>query len=176
MPELELQLPSERHRQRAAEFKQEFFDAGERVINGSALFDQMHYDAWLANTVRNSDPKTVQDDWVVASTFFAVRASDNRIIGMIDVRRSLDSDFLANYGGHIGYAVRPSERRKGYATQMLQLALSYAKTIGLAKVMLGCYSDNAASVKTIKRCGGVLAESKPYLDGKPMQIYWIRLR
>ena len=93
---------------------------------------------------------------------------------MIDVRHSLDNEFLANFGGH-GYSVRPSERRKGYAAQMLELALGYAKTIGLSCVMLGCYSDNEASIKTILKCGGVLDETKPYADGKSMNVYWISL-
>lgn len=175
MVEIELQIPTQEHRLRAEEFKQEFFDRGESVINGSALLDQMPYSEWLANTGQNRDPKTVREDWVVATTFFAVRACDNKIIGMIDVRHNLDNVFLEKYGGHIGYAVRPDERRKGYATQMLNLALAYAKSLGLTRVMLGCYSSNSASIRTIAKCGGVLTETKPYLDGKPMQIYWIEI-
>lgn len=58
---------------------------------------------------------------------------------------------------------------------MLKLALEYAKVIGLEKVMLGCYSDNMGSIKTIERCGGVLSEEKVYTDGKPMCVYWIPL-
>ncbi|MCH5185528.1 MAG: hypothetical protein J1F64_05315, partial [Oscillospiraceae bacterium] len=59
------------HREAAEEMKREFFSCGERVINGSALFDQMQFDEWLANTNRNHDPKTVRSDWAVATTFFA---------------------------------------------------------------------------------------------------------
>lgn len=173
--EIKLELPAPQHKKAADAFKKEFFNAGETVINGSALLDQMDYAAWLENTARNSRPDTVRKDWVVATTFFAVRHSDQRIIGMIDVRHSLDNAFLSCYGGHIGYAVRPSERRRGYATQMLQLALSYAKSLGLQSVMLGCYSENTASVKTIKKCGGVLTDTKRYTDGKPMEIYWISI-
>ena len=58
------------HRDTAEEMKQEFFDNGENVINGSALFDQMSFDEWLENTDRNHDPKTVRSDWAVATTFF----------------------------------------------------------------------------------------------------------
>ena len=84
----------------------------------------------------------------VATTFFAIRRSDDKMLGMIDVRHELTVPFLREYGGHIGYAVRPSERRKGYA-------------------------DNKASIRTIERCGGVYIEEKPYLDGKPMVVFQI---
>ncbi|MCH5185941.1 MAG: GNAT family N-acetyltransferase, partial [Oscillospiraceae bacterium] len=117
--------------------------------------------------------KTVRSDWAVATTFFAVRKSDRKIIGMIDVRHELTVPFLKEYGGHIGYAVVPSERRKGYAVRMLKLALSYCDTLGIPSVRLGCYADNEASIRTIERCGGVCIEEKPYSDGKPMIIYRI---
>ncbi|MCR4431721.1 MAG: GNAT family N-acetyltransferase [Tepidanaerobacteraceae bacterium] len=173
MDELELVRPMPSHKNSAEEFKREFFSCGEKIINGSALLDQMEYDKWLENVERNSSPETARKDWVVADTFFAVRKADDRIIGMVDIRHNLDNEFLSKYGGHIGYAVRPSERRKGYATQILKMALQHAKSIGLSRVMLGCYSDNLASIKTIEKCGGVLAETKPYVDGKPMNVYWI---
>ena len=161
------------HKEAAEEMKQEFFDSGETVINGSALYDQMPFDEWLENTDRNHDPKTVRSDWAVATTFFAVRKSDGKMLGMIDVRHELTVPFLQEYAGHIGYAVRPSERRKGYATRMLKLALSYCRSIGIPAVRLGCYTDNKASIRTIQRCGGVCIEEKPYLDGKPMAVFQI---
>jgi predicted acetyltransferase len=173
--EIVLEFPSVDHEDRANRYKEEFLLHNELVINGSALFDQMDYKEWLDVTRKNHNPKTIRKDWVSASTFFAVRKTDEKIIGMIDVRHSLDNEFLANFGGHIGYSVRPSERRKGYATKMLTLALQYAKTIGLSCVMLGCYSDNEASIKTILKFGGVLDEIKPYADGKTINVYWINL-
>ena len=170
-----LEEASEKHREAALAFKQEFFDAGETVINGSALLDQMDFDEWLANCIRNSDPATVRDDWAVASTFFAVRPSDGAVVGMIDIRHSLATDFLKQYGGHIGYSVRPTERRRGYATEMLALALERCRELGIASVRLGCYASNEASIRTIMANGGTLIEEKPYLDGIPMHIYSITL-
>ena len=161
------------HKDTAEEMKQEFFDNDENVINGSALFDQMSFDEWLKNTNRNHDPKTVRSDWAVSTTFFAIRQSDDKMLGMIDVRHKLTVPFLQEYGGHIGYAVRPSERRKGYATRMLKLALSYCRSINIPAVRLGCYTDNKTSIRTIERCGGVCIEKKPYLDGKPMFVFQI---
>lgn len=172
---IHLELASQEHRQAALAFKQEFLDADETVINGSALFDQMDFDEWIRNCQRNNRPETVREDWAVASTFFGVRDSDSAIVGMIDVRHSLATPFLQQYGGHIGYSVRPSERRKGYATAMLQLALDFCRSLGLQEVRIGCYSDNTASIGVITACGGMLAEEKPYLDGKPMRVYRILL-
>lgn len=168
-----LEQASSYHKIAAEEMKQEFFDNGETIINGSALFDQMPFDEWLINTDRNHNPETVRSDWAVATTFFAFRKSDNKMLGMIDVRHELTVPFLKEYGGHIGYAVRPTERRQGYATQMLSLALSYCRSLNIHTVRLGCYADNNASIRTIEHCGGVCVEQKPYADGKPMLIYQI---
>ena len=175
MLEIELQLPTQQHKKLAEEYKQEFFQQHELTINGSALLDQMDYNEWLLNTENNSRSETVRSDWVVATTYFAVRKFDNKIIGMIDIRHSLNNEFLTKYGGHIGYSVRPTERRKGYATEMLKMGLEYAKSLNIKKVMLGCYVDNVPSILTIKKCGGILDETKPYADGKLMNIYWINL-
>lgn len=173
MTDIILEFPTKQHEFMANQFKEEFFENNEMIINGSALFDQMDYREWLINTEKNSNPATVRNDWVVASTFFAIRKSDNKIIGMIDLRHNLCNKLLADYYGHIGYAVRPSERKKGYATQMLMLALKYAKSLNFTKVMLGCYTDNIASIKTIIKCGGILTESKEYIDGTSMNVYWV---
>nr|QGT51058.1 acetyltransferase [uncultured Firmicutes bacterium] len=171
--EIRLEQAAQYHQQGAEEMKREFFNRGEQIINGSALFDQMDFDAWLENCARNSNPATVCPDWAVATTFFAVRKADEKVIGMIDVRHGLTVPFLQEYGGHIGYAVRPSERRKGYATQMLRLALGYCRSLGIESAMLGCYAENEASVRTIERCGGKRTEEKPYTDGKLMFVYQV---
>lgn len=173
---IRLEQAAQKHRRGAEELKQEFFDCGERIINGSALFDEMEFDEWLGNCTRNSSAETVRKDWAVATTFFAVREADDKILGMIDVRHSLAVPFLQEYAGHIGYAVRPSERRKGYAVQMLRLALQYCCSLGIDMAMLGCYADNEASIRTIERCGGVKQEEKPYTDGKKMCVYHVPCR
>ena len=175
MEPLKLVYPAKVHQDKAEAFKKEFLAHGETVINGSALLDQMDYFPWLEYIKKNNDPQTVSKDWVVSSTFFAVRESDEEIVGIIDVRHSIDNPFLSQYGGHIGYSVRPSERRKGYATEMLRQALAFAKEIGLRKVMLGCYCDNTASKKTMEACGAQWTETKSYTDGNLMDIYWITM-
>jgi len=172
---IKLLVPNKEHKAAAIAYRQEHFDFGEDIINGSALFDKINsYDEWLLYIKKISNKETVQPDWVVSSVFFGVRESDNKIIGIIDIRHYLN-DLLSKYYGHIGYSVCPSERKNGYATQMLNLAINYCKNLGLKRIMLGCYSDNIASIKTITKCGGILEREFLYLDGKPMSVFWIEL-
>jgi predicted acetyltransferase len=175
MDKLELIKPTKELEKEALAYKQEHINNGESELHGSSLLDKIDiYDDWLKLLKDNSNEKTVHSNWVVASTFFVVRKSDQKIIGMIDIRHTLN-DLLRNYGGHIGYGVRPSERRKGYATQMLKMGLEYARQIGLTKVMLACYKDNLASRKTIEKCNGIFEKEVLHTDGKIVQIYWILL-
>ena len=96
-----------------------------------------------------------------------------RIVGMINVRYDLTEE-MYRYLGHIGYCVRKSERQKGYAAEMLRLALKEAKKIGLDRVLLTVDSDKTASIATMKKNGSVLENEVTYL-GKITQRYWIEL-
>ena len=78
-------------------------------------------------------------------------------------------------GGHIGDGVRPSERRKGYATEMIKLALEECKKLGLDKVLMVCDKDNIGSARSIKKNGGVL-ENEVLVDGVLEQRYWITIK
>ncbi len=102
------------------------------------------------------------------------REGDGRLLGLLQIWLELKG-YLVNFGGHIGYCVRPSERRKGYAVKMLRLALDICRDKGLEKVLVTCLEDNVGSAKTIEACGGVF-EKMVYDDRNYManlKRYWI---
>lgn len=172
MDKISLVVPSKEHEVQIKEYINEHINNGEAYIHGGALIEEMPYDEWLKQLQDNSDEETVRPDWVVSSTFIVV--VNQRMIGMLDIRHTLN-EFLSDYGGHIGYSVRPSERNKGYATAILRSRLEYCRKINLSEVMLACYKDNLASSRVIQKCGGQLTKESVYSDGKPVQIYWINL-
>ena len=86
------------------------------------------------------------------------------------------TDALRDWGGHIRYGVRPSERNKGYGTLMLKLALDKARALGIGRVLITCGKDNIASQRVILKNGGVLdSESYSEQAGRVTQRYWIDL-
>ena len=165
-----LRRPVKEYETEAIAFKQEFIDNGETTINGSELFDQMEsYDDWLKSVQDNASSDTVNPSWVVTDTYFAFDEND-RIIGIIDLRHELN-DFLKDFGNS-GYSVRPTERRKGYATQMLRLILERAHQIGMEKIQLSVERSNEASVKTILKNGGKYERSFTF-EGAEADVYMI---
>lgn len=154
-------------------YRTEFQQRGE-VLHGCAGLGQApSFAAWLQAVRDNSREETVRDGLVPASNFLAVRQADNRLIGFIDIRRRLNES-LFQFGGHIGFSVRPCERRQGYAKEMLSLALSKCRAYGLRRVLITCRKENIASARTIQSCGGIL-ENEFFKEGELYQRYWITL-
>ena len=108
---------------------------------------------------------------VPATLYFLVDGS--KIIGSIHFRYQLN-DYLEKYGGHIGYGVRPSERRKGYGKIMLGMLLDIIRRQAYKKILVTCDDTNIASIKTIESNGGKL-ENVIEEDGKMKRRYWIVL-
>ena len=111
---------------------------------------------------------------VPSHSFMAVRKSDNRIVGVIDLRHHINHPILGTWGGHCGYSVRPSERGHGYARQMLQLNKLKAKALGIDKMLVTCHDGNIGSEKTILANGGVY-ENTIDVEGDKMKRFWIQL-
>ncbi len=116
----------------------------------------------------------VRDDGgplVPDSTYFCLDEDRNIFVGAVNIRHYLNERLLLN-GGHIGDGIRPCERRKGFATQMISLALEECKALGIEKVLMVCDKENIASAKSIINNGGVL-ENEIEVDGVIEQRYWI---
>ena len=171
MNSLKLMFPTLEMEQQALDYRQECFDAGEVEVNGDAGLDHaVNYADWIKK-IESELTIEPTDALVPATEYFAF--DGDRLVGTIQIRHKLN-EYLFNYGGHIGYEIRPSERRKGYAAEMLSLALQKCRELGLERVLITCDKINIGSAKTMIKNGGVL-ENEVFKNGVPMQRYWIEL-
>ena len=145
------------------------------IINGSAGLDRFSsIEIWLEELKKRSCEDTVPKGLVPSSTYLAVREKDNYIVGMIDIRHYLN-EYLTQVGGNIGYGVRKTERNKGYAKQMLKLALEKCKELKIKKVLITCDEDNIASEKVILSANAKLEDIRN-VDGENKKRFWIDLQ
>ena len=145
------------------------------LINGSAGLNRFSsIEDWLEELKKRSCEDTVPKGLVPSSTYLAVREKDNYIVGMIDIRHYLN-EYLTQVGGHIGYGVRKTERNKGYAKQMLKLALEKCKELKIKKVLITCDEDNIASEKVILSANAKLEDIRN-VDGENKKRFWIDLQ
>lgn len=124
--------------------------------------------------IENLDTKEGNENgWVPDTTLFCLDKDRNIFVGAVNIRHYLNDELLKT-GGHIGDGIRPSERKKGYATAMIALALEECKKLGIDKVLMCCNKNNIGSVKSIIKNGGVL-ENEVEENGHIQQRYWIQL-
>ena len=144
------------------------------IINGSAGLDRFSsIEIWLEELKKRSCEDTVPKGLVPSSTYLGVREKDNYIVGMIDIRHYLN-EYLTQVGGNIGYSVRKTERNKGYAKQMLKLALEKCKELKIKKVLITCDEDNITSEKVILSANAKFEDIRN-VDGENKKRFWIDL-
>lgn len=174
---MKLVFPNLLYKEKAIQFINEFYEYNSD-INGSGALDgyleKSTYEEWIKKVLADMDIANIQQPRVPALTYFYVREEDDKIIGMINLRLALN-DFLKKEGGHIGYCIRPTERQKHYATDMLSEALKIYDILGMKEVIVSCDKSNAASAHVIKNCRGELvAEFYSETFKEVIQKYIIR--
>ena len=174
-----LELPSIERKEEALAYIQEFKEYNSNINGTGGLnryLEKSNYEEWLDNTIKGMEKEYAESKGLVQSaTYFTIREEDNKIVGMISLRYYLN-DYLRHCGGHIGYSIRPTERRNGYAKIQLYMGLLKAKKINLDKVMVDCIDTNIGSEKTIQALGGEFEGT--YYDEESKETlknYWINV-
>ncbi len=162
---MEYRLPTIDDYELLKEYVEEHYANGERSISASLNLTNMNYNEWIDKINRNSE--IADDAW--GKYYLYLVFDNNKLIGLLNIRYDLTDELREKYGD-IGYGVRPSERRKGYATRMLHHALNICKSKNMKYAILGCYKDNYGSNKTITNNGGILY--KKDIELKELSDYW----
>jgi len=167
-----LRKPNENDISEITAFKQEFQDHNSGMDGTGALCNSSPKD-WVSSL---KELETIVHPNLVPALQYGLFKENGRLVGLIQIRLELRG-YLVEFGGHIGYCVRPSERRKGYAKEMLHKALDICRAQNLDKVLITCLENNIGSAKTIEACGGVY-EKTVYDDVNykaNLKRYWITL-
>lgn len=132
---LRLVAPSLAYEAQILAYREESLAADQGRMNGVSGLDKLSVPEWLDLLERKKHDDTRPKGMVPDSTFLCLRLTDDRLVGMINIRHELN-DYLLNFGGHIGYGIRPGERGKGYAHEQLRLGLAQCRKLSLGLVLL----------------------------------------
>lgn len=160
--------PSIEYKEDSINYIREHYECNSQIHGVSGLNRYLEdYEGWLEHLeyCRSIEPN---EELVPSESYLLVREEDNKVVGMINLRIVLN-DNLKEFGGHIGYSIRPSERRKGYNKINLYLMLKRCYELGLEEVLLDCNVDNLGSSKTMEALGGI--RIKEYYNEKYGKIY-----
>ena len=176
MEKFKLVRPTSEYKSQAIEYIQEAHKY-KSSFNGGGGLEKFgdNYEGWLEKIEKDRNI-IANEDRVPAETLFLVRENDDKLVGIINIRLGLNEKLRKHYG-HIGYNIRPTERRKGYNKINLYLALLICQKHGIKKVMLTCDKENLGSAKTIQHFDAEL--EKEFYDDEIYhcikQHYWINV-
>ena len=153
MEKFKFVVPTIEWKKKAIDFINEFYKYNSNINGTGGLQSYLdNYEGWL-DKLEEDYTRQPREEKVPPRTYIFVRESDNKIIGMINIRLALNES-LKKYGGHIGYSIRPTERGNGYNKINLYLGLKVCKEYGIEEVFMDADKDNPASWKTIESLGG----------------------
>lgn len=174
MSEVRLIKPSAAYREAYMIFYQDWIASGEDIVPWVVERDPSDFEAYVSFlNGADSEEKVSGSGFVPHSTYWLINAED-QIVGSVNIRHRLNQKLLEQ-GGHIGYGIAPSHRRKGYATVQLAEALKVIRTLGVSRALLVCNADNAASERTIRRAGGQFESFFTTEDGEVLKRFWIEV-
>ena len=168
--------PTTEYSEQIQAYRKEFLDCGDSMDGTSHLRRFENPEKWIEYCHLSKEPENVLEGVVPATQYIFVRGEDDKVVGMLQIRHCFNA-YLEKYGGHIGYSVAPSERRKGYASQMLKRALPKCRELGMDKVLITYIEDNIGSRKTILANGGEYESTVYEPEAKVnLERYWIDLK
>lgn len=174
MEELELKFPTIEYKNQIEKYKKDMLDAASSM-DGCGSLRNDDFDTWLKKCIDWREGKNLPDGYVPSTQYICVRKADNKIVGMAQIRHEL-SEFLLNYGGHVGGSVAIDERGKGYGRKILSLSLAKCKELGIKRVLVSCKDTNTLSRKCIIANGGEYEDTRTIKgENTNLERYWINI-
>lgn len=166
-----LVMPTVVHEAAYRTFYEEWIASGELIVPWVVGRDPSDFPAYVRFLLEAELPEHVPDGWVPGSTYWLMDEAD-AIVGAVNIRHRLNPS-LAESGGHIGYGIVPSQRRRGHATALLGLALARTDELGIRDVLVVCDRGNSGSERTILSQGGQFHSEFTEPDGNVVRRFWI---
>ena len=167
MKTIKLVVPTMEHKKAVMNFRQEFLNSNERISGGVGLEQADTYEKWLQH-------KYIPHYGLVDENIFLAFNEQDYLVAISDIRLQLN-DFIKTFAGQIGYSVRPSQRKMGYASEILRLTLQQAALKGFHCILITCNEPNIASAKVIEKNGGILEKVIPHLNYPNVKRYYVEL-
>lgn len=153
-------------------FLKEWHEREERIVPNAVDGDASDFETYVKE-IRAREVRPENVGWVPSTTYWLTDGEE--LLGAANIRHELNEQLL-NFGGHIGYGIKPSARGRGLATKQLALALEKAKSLGIERALITCNRTNVASKQVILRNGGVPDTPFTEKDGTIVERFWIELK
>ena len=156
--------------------KEELHKDGNEFHGCWGLKESNSPEEWVLFLNKFKSKESCPEKYTLSDTYFALNEEDNEVVGVINIRHTLVTEELAEFGGHIGYSIRPKYRGMGYGKEMLRLALEKCSILGINNVLISCEESNIVSEKVILANGGVFEKLVFSSErGKIYKKHWINL-